>query len=120
MIYRFCKCYGLKLPRRYRKCARKEYLTFAKSRKRTAKKIRSALRRQLGYVKRDLGYLEQFMSDGYAMTGKDNVRSELESLLYNKVYRNKVLEEYDRIIQILGPAGASGTAAREMVALLKK
>ena len=48
MIYRFCKCYGLKLPRRYRKCARKEYLAFAKSRKRTAKKIRSALRRQLG------------------------------------------------------------------------
>ena len=71
MIYCFCKCYGLKLPRRYRKRARKEYLAFAKSRKHTAKKIRSALRRQLGYVKRDLGYLEQFMSDGYAMTGKD-------------------------------------------------
>ena len=35
----------------------------------------------------------------------DNVRSELEALLYNKVYRNKMLEEYDRIIQILGPAG---------------
>ena len=35
-------------------------------------------------------------------------------------YINNVLEEYDRIIQILGPAGASGTAAREMVALLKK
>ena len=64
MIYRFSKCYGLKLPRRYRKRARKEYLAFAKSRKRTAKKIRSALRRQLSY-------LEQFMSDGYAMTGKD-------------------------------------------------
>ena len=58
-------------------------------------------------------------ADVDAMT-VDNVRSELESLLYNKVYRNKVLEEYDRIIQILGPAGASGTAAREMVALLKK
>ena len=50
----------------------------------------------------------------------DNVRSELESLLYNKVYRNKVLEEYDRIIQNLGTAGATGTAASEMVALLKK
>lgn len=24
-IYHFCKCYGLKLPRRYRKRARKEY-----------------------------------------------------------------------------------------------
>jgi DNA gyrase subunit A len=30
------------------------------------------------------------------------------------------LEEYDRIIQILGPAGASEAAARKMVALLKK
>ncbi len=38
MIYCFCKCYGLKLPRRYRKRARKEYLAFAKSRKHTAKK----------------------------------------------------------------------------------
>ena len=37
MIYRFCKCYGLKLPRRYRKCARKEYLAFAKSRKHKVK-----------------------------------------------------------------------------------
>ena len=37
MIYRFCKCYGLKLPRRYRKRARKEYLAFAKSRKHKVK-----------------------------------------------------------------------------------
>ena len=44
----------------------------------------------------------------------------LGSFLYNKVYRNKMLEEYDRIIQILGPAGASEAAARKMVALLKK
>ena len=37
MIYHFCKCYGLKLPRRYRKRARKEYLAFAKSRKHKVK-----------------------------------------------------------------------------------
>lgn len=49
-----------------------------------------------------------------------NVRSELDAILYNKVYRNRMLQEYDRIIQILGPAGASGEAARQMVALLKK
>lgn len=71
IIYRFCKSYGLKPPRRYRKRARKGYLAFAKSRKHRAKKIRSTLRRQLGYVKRDLRYLEQFMNDGYAMTGKE-------------------------------------------------
>lgn len=71
IIFCFCKCYGLKLPRRYCRRARKEYLSFAKSRKHTAQKIRRALRRQLAYVKRDLRYLEQFMNDGYAMTGKD-------------------------------------------------
>lgn len=49
-----------------------------------------------------------------------NVRSELEALLYNKVYRNKMLEEYDGIIQTLGPAGASEEAARQMVTLLGK
>lgn len=49
-----------------------------------------------------------------------NVRSELDAILYNKEYRNRMLQEYDRIIQILGPARASGEAARQMVALLKK
>ena len=53
IIYRFCKCYSLKLPRRYRKRARKEYLAFAKSKKHTSKKTRSALRKQLAYVKSD-------------------------------------------------------------------
>lgn len=33
IIYRFCKSYGLPLPRRYRKRARKDYLAFAKSKK---------------------------------------------------------------------------------------
>lgn len=50
----------------------------------------------------------------------ENVRSELEAILYNEVYRNRMLREYDRIIRILGPAGASGQAARQMVGLLKK
>ena len=106
MIYRFCKCYGLKLPRRYRKCARKEYLTFAKSRKRTAKKIRSALRRQLGYVKRDLGYLEQFMSDGYAMTGKDIGLYLTIIRLYEQqqyMYDNRVHSVEHRIVSISQP-----------------
>lgn len=49
-----------------------------------------------------------------------NIRSELESVLYNKVYREQMMVEYERIIQILGPAGASRQAARQMVSLLKK
>lgn len=50
----------------------------------------------------------------------DNVCLELEFFLYNKVYRNKVLEEYDCIIQILGLVGVLGIVVCEMVVLLKK
>lgn len=49
-----------------------------------------------------------------------NVRSELDAILHNKVCREQMLREYDRIIEILGPAGASEEAARQMVTLLKK
>ena len=43
-------------PRTYRRIARKEYLALAKSKKRTEKKIRATIRKQHGYVKRDLEY----------------------------------------------------------------
>ena len=56
IICRFCKSYNLPLPRRYKKCARKDYLAFARSKKHSAKKIRKALRKQLGYVARDIRY----------------------------------------------------------------
>ena len=47
-----------------------------------------------------------------------NVHAELDALLNKKVYRNKMLQEYDRMIQILGPAGASHQAASKMIHLL--
>ena len=45
----------------YRKNARKDYLALAKCRKRGGKKLRKAIRKQLHYVRRDLGYIENFM-----------------------------------------------------------
>jgi lipid-A-disaccharide synthase len=47
-----------------------------------------------------------------------NVRSELDALLNDEAYRNKMLQEYDRMIKILGPAGASRQAAKKMIELL--
>lgn len=35
LIYQMCKSYGMSLPRRYRRIARKDYLAFSKSRKHT-------------------------------------------------------------------------------------
>ena len=47
-----------------------------------------------------------------------NVRSELNALLNDEQYRTQMLKEYDRMIKILGPAGASHQAASKMIELL--
>ena len=106
MIYRFCKSYDLPLPRRYSRHARKDYLALAKSKKHSTKKICKAFRRQLGYVARDIRYLEQFVSDGYAMTGKE-IRQYLTIItLYEQqkyMYDNKVHFVEHRIVSISQP-----------------
>ena len=47
-----------------------------------------------------------------------NVHSELNALLNDEEYRRQMLKEYDRMIKILGPAGASHQAASKMIKLL--
>ena len=106
IIYRFCKSYGLQLPRRYKRRARKDYLAFAKSKKHSAKKIRKALRKQLGYVARDIRYLDGFMSDGYAMTGKETDLYLTIITLYEQqkyMYDNKTHSVEHRIVSISQP-----------------
>lgn len=49
----------------------------------------------------------------------ENMKHELGLLLFDEHARRQMLEEYDRMIEILGPAGASERAAHEMVKLLK-
>ena len=106
IIYRFHKTYGLALPRRYARRARKEYLAFAKSKKHTAKKIRKALRQQLSYVKRDIAYLEEFMSDGYAPEAREIPLLLTIFKLYEQqqyMYDNKVHSVENRIVSISQP-----------------
>ena len=106
MIGRFCHCYGLPLPRRYRRQARKEYLAFAKSRKHTAKKVRAAVRKQLGYVRRDIGYLEGFMSQGLVPDRKDIPKFLTILKMYGQqkyMYDHKVHSVPDRIVSISQP-----------------
>ncbi|QIK53577.1 lipid-A-disaccharide synthase [Dysgonomonas sp. HDW5B] len=46
---------------------------------------------------------------------KENIEEEIDRLLNDKAYRNNMLEGYDRIINILGEAGASKKAANIIV-----
>ena len=50
----------------------------------------------------------------------DNIKSELGKILADGEGRAAMLKEYDRMLEILGEAGASERAAGKMVALLKK
>lgn len=48
-------------PRTYRRRARKEYLNVAKKKKPHKKLIRKGIRKQLGYVKRNLSYIDRLL-----------------------------------------------------------
>lgn len=106
MIAHFHKAYGLPLPRRYCRNARKDYLAFAKSKKHTRKKIRKAVRKQLGYVARDLRYLEKFMGDGYALESRETEKYLTILTLYCQqkyMYDNRVHSVENRIVSISQP-----------------
>lgn len=106
IVYRMCKSYGLQLPRRYRRKARKDYLAFAKSRKHSKKQVRTAIRKQLSYVRRDIGYLERYFSQGYVPDTKDIPVILTIFKLYEQqeyMYKSKVHTVPDRIVSISQP-----------------
>ena len=49
-----------------------------------------------------------------------NIHAEVDALLNDKAYRQSMLDNYDEMIRILGPAGASRQAASKMIELLKR
>ena len=65
-----CKQTGQKKPRMYRRSARKNYLRLSKSKKRSTKAIHSALRKQLQYLRRDIGYVAELVQKGAKLSSK--------------------------------------------------
>ena len=95
-----------KKPRTYRKIARKTYLALARSKKRTAKKIRSEIRRQLEHVRRDIGYVKKYIDAGYSLPSKYEEYFETICELYKQqkyMYDNKTHHVEDRIVSISQP-----------------
>lgn len=106
IIYRFCKAYALPVPRRYARKTRKDYLVYAKCRRHTTKQTRKTMKKQLSYVRRDLGYMGQFLSEGYVPTKKEIPLLLTIMKLYRQqqyMYDNKVHGVPDRIVSIHQP-----------------
>ena len=106
MIDFFCAMYGLQKPRMYRKVAHKEYLSFAKSKRPSKERIRSTVKAQLAYVRRDLGYIDEFMHQGYAPARKQINNIITIHLLYEQqkyMYENNTHKVENRIVSISQP-----------------
>lgn len=93
-------------PRMYRKNARKDYLNLAKCKKRSAKKIRKAIKVQLQYIHRDLRYVDEFLEkidicDEHLSKQLETIRVLVEQQQY--MYDNKVHSVPDRIVSISQP-----------------
>ena len=94
-------------PRHYRERANKEYNRFSRNRRPTKEQIRTALRKQLQYVSRDLRLVSEMQHDSTA-TLSDRQRQYLETItrLYEQqqtMYNRRTRRCEDRIVSIHQP-----------------
>ena len=95
-----------KKPRTYRKKARKQYLQIARSKKRTAKKVRKAIGQQLSYIKRNLKTIENLPAKTDSLPKQLRTKLETVKKLYEQqkyMYDNHTHSVPDRIISISQP-----------------
>ena len=98
-------------PRTYRQDAKNQYNGFSKSRKKTAKMIRKTIHKQLCYLKRNLGYIDEMEKKHPGCLRSDLTPKQYEMLqvirkLYLQqeyMYKNKVHSVDDRIVSISQP-----------------
>ncbi len=79
-------------PQMYRQKARKDYLNLAKCKKRTAKKIRKAIKAQLQYIRRDSGYIDAFLEKIDLCDGLSKQLATIRTLVEQQqyMYDNKI------------------------------
>lgn len=93
-----------KKPRTYRKCARKEYLKYVRSRKHTAKMTRKAIGKQLNYLKRDLAAIDEKLNQGKLLNIHQTERLETIRKIYEQQKYINLSYCKERGIRLSGPA----------------
>ena len=106
MIDELCEENEMEKPRMYRQKARQDYLNLARSKKRTTKRIRKAIRKQLQYVSRDLRYVDGFLASGCELKKRQTERLETVRKVYqqqHEMYEKNTHSVPDRIVSISQP-----------------
>ena len=101
-----CKAAGQKKPRMYRQCARKDYLRLSKSKKRSGKAIRSGIRKQLQYIRRDMGYIAQLVQTGAKLSSKQADRLNIVTTVYEQqrlMFESRTHSIPQRIVSLAQP-----------------
>ena len=95
-----------KNPRAYREKARKDYLKYTRCRKRTAKMARKAIQKQLGYLRRNLSYIDVMLSNGKLLNCSNMQSQETLRRLYEQqkhMYDTRTHSAPDRIVSVSQP-----------------
>lgn len=93
-------------PRTYRKEAHKEYLKFSRSRKRTKSLVRKAIRKQLGYLSRDLAHIDAMLATGKILGAKLSARLDTIRKVYAQqkfMYDQQTHSVEDRVVSLSRP-----------------
>ena len=93
-------------PRTYRAKAHRDYLQFSRSRKKTAKKIRKAVGKQLRYLARNLAAIDEKLALGRTLSERENdrlavIRTLCEQQKY--MYDHRCHTVPDRIVSVSQP-----------------
>ena len=108
-LYKPLKGFLEKKPRTDRKQARKRYLKVAKKKKVTNKERRKAIKQQLRYIQRNIGYIEDLITQGSTLdilTKKERENVETIKKLFEQqkwMYENNKRSIEKRIVSIQQP-----------------
>ncbi|MZP31491.1 IS5 family transposase [Heliobacterium undosum] len=99
-------------PRTHREKARKDYLTLSKQRSPRKHQIRKAVKKQLQYVKRNLGFVDQLLQKAKEQNVENVLRPRQVTLLgairelyaqQSAMYKNRTHRIQDRIVSLHQP-----------------
>lgn len=104
IVDKLCKENDLKHPRMHRNRARRDYLRVSKSKKKTSNQVRKAIRKQLQYIRRDIGFVVDMVSkQGISLGQKLCDMLNILTLLYEQqlfMYEEKTHSVPNRIVSL--------------------
>ena len=93
-------------PRTYREKSRKVYKAFVKKRNPTKKDIRAVIRSQLGYLRRNLQFIEKMLEEGVELSNRNAKLHEAIRVLYEQqrwMHKHKTHSVENRIVNLHQP-----------------